>query len=170
KSTFEDTTLVVSKTRFSVKTAQSKSLDTTPVVSKTKIVAVTPLSAKNKVVQIVLCIVDSGCSKHMTGDCTLLENFVEKFIGMVYFLYTKDETPEIIKKFIAQVQLNYNAKIHKIRTDNGTEFKNANLKARYEKLGIMQQFSIARTPQQNGVVEIRNCTLVKATHTMLIFS
>ncbi|GKE48559.1 retrovirus-related pol polyprotein from transposon TNT 1-94 [Tanacetum coccineum] len=31
----------------------------------------------------------------------------------VYFLHTKDETPEIIKKFIAQVQLNYNAKIHK---------------------------------------------------------
>ncbi|GKA89923.1 retrovirus-related pol polyprotein from transposon TNT 1-94 [Tanacetum coccineum] len=147
KSTFEDTTLVVSKTRFSVKTTQSKSLDTTPVVSKTKIAAVTPLSAKNKVVQIVLCIVDSGYLKHMTGDCTLLENFIKKFIGT----------------------LNYNAKIHKIRTDNGTEFKNANLKAHYEKLGIMQQFLIARTPQQNGVVEICNRTLVEATRTMLIF-
>ncbi|GJU57488.1 retrovirus-related pol polyprotein from transposon TNT 1-94 [Tanacetum coccineum] len=46
KSKLDDTTLVVSKTRFSVKTTQSKSLDTTPVVSKTKIDAVTPLSAK----------------------------------------------------------------------------------------------------------------------------
>ncbi|GKD11090.1 integrase, catalytic region, zinc finger, CCHC-type containing protein [Tanacetum coccineum] len=36
----------------------------------------------------------------------------------VYFLHSKDETPEIIKKFIAQVQLNYDAKIHKILTDN----------------------------------------------------
>nr|GEU73670.1 copia protein [Tanacetum cinerariifolium] len=45
---FVDTTLVVSKTRFSVKTTQSKSLDTTFVVSKTKIAAVTPLSARNK--------------------------------------------------------------------------------------------------------------------------
>ncbi|GJV30771.1 integrase, catalytic region, zinc finger, CCHC-type containing protein [Tanacetum coccineum] len=35
-----------------------------------------------------------------------------------YFLRTKDETPEIIKNFIARVQLNYNAKVHKIRTDN----------------------------------------------------
>ncbi|GKC11074.1 retrovirus-related pol polyprotein from transposon TNT 1-94 [Tanacetum coccineum] len=68
----------------------------------------------------------------------------------VYFLHIKDETPNIIKKFIAQVQLNYDAKIHKIRTHNGTEFKNATLKAHYEKLGIMQQFSTARTPQQNG--------------------
>ncbi|GJV32225.1 retrovirus-related pol polyprotein from transposon TNT 1-94 [Tanacetum coccineum] len=64
----------------------------------------------------------------------------------VYFLYSKDKTPEIIKKFIAQTQLNYKAKVCKIRIDNGTEFKNATLKAHYEKLGIMQQFSTARTP------------------------
>ncbi|GKB81739.1 retrovirus-related pol polyprotein from transposon TNT 1-94 [Tanacetum coccineum] len=76
KSQFEDTTLVVSKTRFSVKTIQSKSLDITHVVSKTKIVAV---------VQIVLWIVDSGSSKRMTGDRSLLKNFVEKFIGTVRF-------------------------------------------------------------------------------------
>ncbi|GKB95282.1 retrovirus-related pol polyprotein from transposon TNT 1-94 [Tanacetum coccineum] len=88
----------------------------------------------------------------------------------VYFLHSKDETPEIIKKFIAQAQLNYKAKVCKIRTDNGTEFKNATLKAHYERLGIMQQFSIARTPQQNGVVERRNRTLVEAARTMLIFS
>ncbi|GKB46004.1 retrovirus-related pol polyprotein from transposon TNT 1-94 [Tanacetum coccineum] len=56
----------------------------------------------------------------------------------VYFLRSKDETLEIIKKFIAQAQLNYKAKVCKIRTDNGTEFKNTSLKAHYEKLGIMQ--------------------------------
>ncbi|GKB71516.1 retrovirus-related pol polyprotein from transposon TNT 1-94 [Tanacetum coccineum] len=88
----------------------------------------------------------------------------------VYFLHSKYETPEIIKKFIAQAQLNYKAKVCKIRTENGTEFKNATLKAYYEKLGIMQQFSTARTPQQNGVVERRNRTLVEAARTMLIFS
>ncbi|GJR41526.1 retrovirus-related pol polyprotein from transposon TNT 1-94 [Tanacetum coccineum] len=76
----------------------------------------------------------------------------------------------IIKKFIAQAQLNYKAKVCKIRTDNGTEFKNATLKAHYEMLGIMQQFSTARMPQQNGVVEIRNRTLIEAARTMLIFS
>ncbi|GJW63544.1 retrovirus-related pol polyprotein from transposon TNT 1-94 [Tanacetum coccineum] len=80
------------------------------------------------------------------------------------------ETPEIIKKFIAQAQLNYKAKVCKIRTDNGTEFKNATLKAHYEKLGIMQQFSTPRTPQQNGVVKRCNRTLVEAARTMLIFS
>ncbi|GKA73248.1 retrovirus-related pol polyprotein from transposon TNT 1-94 [Tanacetum coccineum] len=66
--------------------------------------------------------------------------------------------------------LNYNANVCKIRTDNGTEIKNATLKAHYDKLGIMQQFSIARTPQQNGVVEGHNHTLVEAACTMFIFS
>ncbi|GJX02293.1 retrovirus-related pol polyprotein from transposon TNT 1-94 [Tanacetum coccineum] len=88
----------------------------------------------------------------------------------VYIHHLKDETPEIIKKFIAQAQLNYKAKVCKIRTDNGIEFKNATLKAHYEKLGIMQQFLAARTPQQNGVVERRNQTLVEVARTMLIFS
>ncbi|GKE16794.1 retrovirus-related pol polyprotein from transposon TNT 1-94 [Tanacetum coccineum] len=88
----------------------------------------------------------------------------------VYFLHSKDETPKIIKKFIVQAQLNFKAKVCKIHTDNGTEFKNATLKAHYIKLGIMQQFSTARTPQQNGVVERRNRTLIEAARTMLIFS
>nr|GEX36640.1 retrovirus-related Pol polyprotein from transposon TNT 1-94 [Tanacetum cinerariifolium] len=64
----------------------------------------------------------------------------------VYFLYSKDETPKIIKKSIAQAQLNYKDKVCKIRIDNGNEFKNVTLKAHYEKLGIMQQFLTTRTP------------------------
>ncbi|GJU64977.1 retrovirus-related pol polyprotein from transposon TNT 1-94 [Tanacetum coccineum] len=64
----------------------------------------------------------------------------------VYFLHSIDETPKIIKKFITQAQMNYKARVCKIRTDNGTKFKNATLKAHYEKLGIMQQFSTAHTP------------------------
>ncbi|GJU26920.1 retrovirus-related pol polyprotein from transposon TNT 1-94 [Tanacetum coccineum] len=62
------------------------------------------------------------------------------------------------------------AQILKIRTDNGTEFKNEKLRLFYAKLGIIHHMSIARTPQQNGVVERRNCTLVEAARKMLIFS
>ncbi|GJY78609.1 retrovirus-related pol polyprotein from transposon TNT 1-94, partial [Tanacetum coccineum] len=57
-----------------------------------------------------------------------------------------------------------------IRTDNGTEFVNKDLTAYYERVGISHQKTIPRTPQQNGVVERRNCTLVEAARTMLIFS
>ncbi|GJY35249.1 retrovirus-related pol polyprotein from transposon TNT 1-94 [Tanacetum coccineum] len=45
----------------------------------------------------------------------------------VYFIRSKDETPEIIKKFIAQAQLNYKAKVCKIRTDNVVERRNRTL-------------------------------------------
>nr|GFC94784.1 integrase, catalytic region, zinc finger, CCHC-type, peptidase aspartic, catalytic [Tanacetum cinerariifolium] len=40
---------------------------------------------EQKLMEIVLFIVDSGCSKHMTGNLKLLINFVEKFLGMVKF-------------------------------------------------------------------------------------
>ncbi|GJS12937.1 retrovirus-related pol polyprotein from transposon TNT 1-94 [Tanacetum coccineum] len=83
----------------------------------------------------------------------------------------RDETPEIIKKFIAQAQLNYDAKIHKIRTDNVTELKKTQSNGLIMKVRFLrQQFSTARTPQQNGVVKRRNRTLVEAARTMLIFS
>nr|GEX55996.1 integrase, catalytic region, zinc finger, CCHC-type, peptidase aspartic, catalytic [Tanacetum cinerariifolium] len=82
---FSDTMYLVLKTRFSEKPAQSKTLDTTFVVFKSKIDVGSASKAKNKVVQIVLWIVDSGCSKHMMGDRSLLRNFIEKFIGTVCF-------------------------------------------------------------------------------------
>ncbi|GJW97136.1 retrovirus-related pol polyprotein from transposon TNT 1-94 [Tanacetum coccineum] len=57
-----------------------------------------------------------------------------------------------------------------IRTDNGTEFVNKTLYDYYESVGIFHQKTVPRTPQQNGVVERRNRTLVEAAQTMLIFS
>nr|GEX46987.1 retrovirus-related Pol polyprotein from transposon TNT 1-94 [Tanacetum cinerariifolium] len=57
-----------------------------------------------------------------------------------------------------------------IRTDNDTEFKNQVLKEYFDTVGISHQMSSVRTPQQNGVVERRNRTLVEAARTMLIFS
>ncbi|GJX73399.1 hypothetical protein Tco_0311994 [Tanacetum coccineum] len=80
-----DTTYVVHKTRFSKESTLSKSLDTTYVVSKPKIDVGSTSKANDKVVQIVLWIVDSGFSKHMMGDRSLLKNFIEKFMGTVRF-------------------------------------------------------------------------------------
>nr|GFC39414.1 retrovirus-related Pol polyprotein from transposon TNT 1-94 [Tanacetum cinerariifolium] len=58
----------------------------------------------------------------------------------------------------------------RVRTDNGTEFKNKTLAKFFDEVGITQQFSAARTPQQNGVVERRNRTLVEAARTILTFA
>nr|GEZ72457.1 retrovirus-related Pol polyprotein from transposon TNT 1-94 [Tanacetum cinerariifolium] len=87
----------------------------------------------------------------------------------VFFLHSKDEAFKVIISFIKKSQVNLQLQGQRVRTDNGTEFKNKTLAKFFDEVGITQQFSVARTPQQNGVVERRNQTLVKAARTMLTF-
>nr|GFB13559.1 retrovirus-related Pol polyprotein from transposon TNT 1-94 [Tanacetum cinerariifolium] len=56
--------------------------------------------------------------------------------------------------------------VRRIRTDNGTEFVNQTLQEYYEEVGISHETSVARSPQQNGVVERRNRTLIEAARTI----
>ncbi|GJS97421.1 retrovirus-related pol polyprotein from transposon TNT 1-94 [Tanacetum coccineum] len=83
---------------------------------------------------------------------------------------TRDEALEAIIKCIKNIQVRLNSTIRIVRTDNGTKFVNQTLREFYENVGISHQTSVARSPQQNGVVEKRNRTLVEAARTMLIFS
>ncbi|KAJ9536171.1 hypothetical protein OSB04_un000651 [Centaurea solstitialis] len=86
------------------------------------------------------------------------------------FLRMKFEAPELIIKFIKRIQVLLQLPVRKIRSDNGTEFKNATLDAYLTSVGISHNFSGAYTLQQNGVVERRNPTLVEAARTMLAYS
>ncbi|GJS79925.1 retrovirus-related pol polyprotein from transposon TNT 1-94 [Tanacetum coccineum] len=88
----------------------------------------------------------------------------------VKFLRSKDETPEFVINFLKQIQVGLNKTVRFIRTDNRTEFVNLVMSEYYESVGIFHQKSVPRTPQQNGVVERRNRTLVEAARTMMIFS
>ncbi|GJV53406.1 putative ribonuclease H-like domain-containing protein, partial [Tanacetum coccineum] len=60
-----------------------------------------------------------------------------------------------------------NQKVKTIRCDNGTEFKNKEVIELCGSKGIKREYSNARTPQQNGVAERKNGTLIEATRTML---
>ncbi|GJW58939.1 retrovirus-related pol polyprotein from transposon TNT 1-94, partial [Tanacetum coccineum] len=88
----------------------------------------------------------------------------------VKFLRSKDETLEFVINFLKQIQVSLNKTVRYIRTDNGTEFVNQVMSKYYEGVGIFHQKSVPRTPQQNGIVERQNRTLVEAARTMLIFS
>nr|GEW66085.1 retrovirus-related Pol polyprotein from transposon TNT 1-94 [Tanacetum cinerariifolium] len=88
----------------------------------------------------------------------------------VYFLRTNDETLEVIKNFLKKIFVCLQAPIIIVHTDNETEFKNHALKEYFDSVGITHETYSTKTPQQNGVVERRNCTLVEAAKTMLIFS
>ncbi|GKA59927.1 retrovirus-related pol polyprotein from transposon TNT 1-94 [Tanacetum coccineum] len=88
----------------------------------------------------------------------------------VKFLRTKDEAPEKIIKYLKQTQVSLKATVRYLRIDNDIEFINQLLRNYTENVGITHHTSIARTSQQNGVVERHNHTLVEAARTMLIFS
>jgi transposase InsO family protein len=57
--------------------------------------------------------------------------------------------------------------VKKIRSDNGSEFKNLQVEEYLEEGGIKHEFSAPYTPQQNGVVERKNRTLIDMARTML---
>ncbi|GJX80436.1 retrovirus-related pol polyprotein from transposon TNT 1-94 [Tanacetum coccineum] len=88
----------------------------------------------------------------------------------VKFLASKDEALDFIIKFLKMIQVRLNATVRNIHTDNGTEFVNQTLRDYYEQVGISHETSVARTPQQNGVVKRINRMLVEAARTMLIFA
>ncbi|GJZ87471.1 putative ribonuclease H-like domain-containing protein, partial [Tanacetum coccineum] len=85
----------------------------------------------------------------------------------VFFLATKDETSGILKTFITGIENQINNKVKIIKCDNGSEFKNNDMNQFCRIKGIKTEFSIARTPQQNGVAERKNKTLIEAAKTML---
>nr|GEY09989.1 ribonuclease H-like domain-containing protein [Tanacetum cinerariifolium] len=123
-------------------------------------------------------IVDSGCFRHMTGNKAHLADYQEfkgdsvAFGGLVgfswvYFFKSKDETTPIPKDFIRQAKNQFKHKVKTIRSDNGTEFKNHELIELCGSKRIKREYSTARTPQQNGVAERKNMTLIEAARTML---
>ncbi|GJZ64838.1 retrovirus-related pol polyprotein from transposon TNT 1-94 [Tanacetum coccineum] len=101
-------------------------------------------------------------------DATVQQSSVDKQCcpdcSRVKFLASKDEAPDFIIKFLKMIQVRLNATVRNIRTDNGTEFVNQTLRSYYESVDIYHETSVTRSPQQNGVVERRNRTLVEAAY------
>ena len=73
----------------------------------------------------------------------------------------------LYKSNITLVQRQFNEKILAIRSDNGSKFKNYTVEEFLSDEGIKHQYSVAYTPQQNGVAERKNQTLMDATRTMI---
>ncbi|GJY79498.1 putative ribonuclease H-like domain-containing protein [Tanacetum coccineum] len=98
--------------------------------------------------------------------CLVVTDDYSRF-SWVFFLRSKDETSEILKNFIKEVENLVDKKVKIIRSDNGTEFKNKVMDEFCREKGIKREYSVARTPQQNGVAERKNRTLIEAARTML---
>ncbi|GKA67559.1 putative ribonuclease H-like domain-containing protein [Tanacetum coccineum] len=98
--------------------------------------------------------------------CLVVTDDYSRF-SWVFFLKSKDETSEILQNFIKEIENLVDKKVKIIRSDNGTEFKNKVMDDFCREKGIKREYSVARTPQQNGVAERKNRTLIEAARTML---
>nr|GEU35038.1 retrovirus-related Pol polyprotein from transposon TNT 1-94 [Tanacetum cinerariifolium] len=98
--------------------------------------------------------------------CLVITDDYSRFTW-VFFLASKDETSPILKTFITGLKNQISLTVKVIRSDNGTKFKKSDLNQFCGLKGIKMEFSVPRTPQQNGVAERKNRTLIEAARTML---
>jgi transposase InsO family protein len=85
----------------------------------------------------------------------------------VFFLHDKSDTQGTLKCFLRRAQNEFELKVKKIRSNNVSEFKNLQVEEFLEEEGSKHEFSAPYTPQQNGVVERKNKTLIDMARTML---
>jgi transposase InsO family protein len=85
----------------------------------------------------------------------------------VCFLESKDEVFEHFWNLALRLNNEHPNYLKAIRSDNGTEFRNASFTQFFLEYGADQQFSAPRVPQQNRDVEQKNRTLVEMVRTML---
>ncbi|KAI5344347.1 hypothetical protein L3X38_012224 [Prunus dulcis] len=94
-----------------------------------------------------------------TDDCTRM--------SWVYFIRNKSSALECFKKFKAMTELQSGYKIKGLRSDRGGEFLSSEFNKFCDEFGIQRQLTIAYSPQQNGVVERKNRTVVEMAKSML---
>jgi hypothetical protein len=83
------------------------------------------------------------------------------------FCRKNKKNQDTLKGFLRRAQNEFGLRIKNIRSDNGTKFKNSQIERFLEEEAIKHEFSSPYTPQQNGVVERKNRTLLDMARTML---
>ncbi|GJS39678.1 zinc finger, CCHC-type containing protein [Tanacetum coccineum] len=95
----------------------------------------------------------------LVDDCT-------RFMW-AYFLTTKDQALSTFKEFRQQIEMEMRMKVRMLRTDRGGEFTSNEFTRYCKENGIARQLTAPYSPQQNGVVERRNRTVLSTTRSMM---
>lgn len=96
---------------------------------------------------------------------TFIDDYSRK--TFVYFLKSKDETCETFQNFKTMVEKQTNHKIMRVRSDNGGEYICENFERYCKKNGILHEKTTPYTPEQNGIAERMNRTLVEKAKCLL---
>ncbi len=85
----------------------------------------------------------------------------------VYFIKHKSEVPKKFQEFESIVTNETGQKIVKLRTDNGTEYLSTEFQEYLKSREIQHELTVAYTPQQNGIAERMNQTLMESARSMM---
>lgn len=97
---------------------------------------------------------------------TFIDDYSRKVF--VYFLKSKDQVVEIFEEFKIFVENQTGRNIKVFRTDNGTEFCNRKMNEIIASSGIIHQTTCPYTPEQNGLAERMNRTIIEKARCLLI--
>jgi transposase InsO family protein len=81
--------------------------------------------------------------------------------SLVQFLSQKNQTAKVIKEHIQLLETQFEERVKRVRTDRGTEFLNAELFEYFKSKGIVHETTNPYSPEQNGVAERLNRTLIE---------
>ena len=85
----------------------------------------------------------------------------------VYFLRSKSEVPDKFKEFEARVSNDSGERIGTLRSDNGGEYLSKEFRSYLKSRGIHHELTVPYSPQQNGVAERMNRTLLETARSMM---
>ncbi|KAM2961184.1 hypothetical protein FF1_030791 [Malus domestica] len=86
----------------------------------------------------------------------------------IYFLRHKSEVLNVFKRFKATVELQSGYKLKKLRSDRGGEYTSMEFNRFVEDVGLERQLTTPYTPQQNGVAERKNRTIVEMAKCLML--
>lgn len=106
------------------------------------------------------------------GGCKYFVTFIDDYTrcGKVYFMKNKNEVLDKFKEFERLVSTECNEKIQCLRSDNGGEYVSKIFETYLKQQGIRHETTVPHSPEQNGVAERRNRTLVESARSMLCFA
>ncbi|KAG5682922.1 hypothetical protein PVAND_012240 [Polypedilum vanderplanki] len=98
--------------------------------------------------------------------------FIEVYSGYteVSFMKEKSEVPTKVIEYIESIKVKFGRKMKIFRSDRGTEYTNSRLQDHLRSEGIKFQSTVGYAPEQNGIAERKNRTLMEAARTMLFDS
>lgn len=103
----------------------------------------------------------------LCGPITPVDDYTR--VMWIYLLNTKDETYATFKRFRTLVENETGDKMKVFRTDRGGEFLSKEFENYCDETGLKRHYTAPYTPQQNGVVERRNRTVVEMIRMILKF-